>query len=27
MELDDGGGVLQIAEPASAPKKVSAQLQ
>ena len=23
MELDDGGGVLQIAEPASAPKKVS----
>ena len=26
MELDDGGGVLQIAEPASAPKKVSAQL-
>ena len=27
MELDDGGGVLPIAEPASAPKKVSAQLQ
>ena len=27
MELDEGGGVLQIAEPASAPKKVSTQLQ
>ena len=27
MELDDGGGVLQIAEPTSAPKKVSTQLQ